>query len=258
MISSHLFSILLVIQAQAAVSPFNGSWVMDFVPRKDAKPESFSVSDDVFSRGSGKLIVSVKVDGYFHSIQSDGYVDAVAARIISPREIVEKDRFKGKLVYSINYIISPDGSEMIRKVVDYSKPDGHPISTTIVSRRIGKSRRGKSLISGSWQTFKTKTNRSHLTEKMKLNGLHFSSSMPGGAGYDAIVGGPPVPVRGDAADARVAVNMPSDRIIVLDMSRNGKVTVHKTMTLSSDSQTINVNARRLSDGVDTNWMLHKQ
>lgn len=258
MISSYLFSILLMTHAQAAVSPFNGSWVMDFVPSKDVKPDTYEVRDGIFSRGSGKSNVSVKTDGYFHSIQSDGYVDEVAVKVISPREMFEKDRFQGKIVYSINYIISPDGSEMTSKVVDYGKPDGHPISTTIVSRRIGKFQRGKSLISGSWQTLKMITTQSHLTEKMKLNGSRFSSSMPGGAGYDALVGGPSVPVRGDAADARVAVNMLSDRIIVIDMSRNGKATVHKTMTLSPDGRTINVNARRLSDGVDTNWMPHKQ
>lgn len=245
-------------QARAAVSPFNGSWVMDFVPSNDVKPDSFAVRDGIFSRGNGKSNVSVKADGYFHSIRSDGYVDAVAAEIISSREMVEKDKFKGKLVYLVKYIVSPDGSKMISKVVDYSKPNGYPIGTTIVSRRIGKFERGNSLISGSWQTVKMKTSQSHLTEKMKLDGLHFSSSMPGGAGYDAIVGGPPVPVRGDTADARVAVNMPSDRIIVLDMSRNGNVTVHKTMTLSPDGHTINVNARRFSDGVVTSWLLHKQ
>lgn len=87
MISFYLFSILLMIQAQAAVSPFNGTWVMDFVPSKDAKPESFAVRDGIFSRGDGKSNISVKTDGYFHSIRSDGYVDAVAAEIISPREM---------------------------------------------------------------------------------------------------------------------------------------------------------------------------
>lgn len=258
MISSYVLSILLMFQAQAAVSPFNGSWVMDFVPSKDVKPDTFAVRDGIFSRGNGKSHVSVKTDGYFHSIRSDGYVDAVAAEIISSREMVEKDKFKGKLVYLVNYKVSPDGNKMISKVVDYSKPDGHPISTTIVSRRIGRSQRGGSLISGRWQTVEMKTSQSHLTEIIKLDGLHFSSSMPGGAGYDAVVGGPPVPVRGDATDARVAVNMPSDKLIVLDMSRNGKATVHKTMKLSSDGHTISVNARRFSDGVVTSWLLHRQ
>lgn len=245
-------------QAQAAVSPFTGSWVMNFVPSKDVKPESFAVRGGIFSRGNGKYNVSVKTDGYFHSIQSDGYVDAIAANVISPREMVEKDEFKGKLVYLITYIVSSDGSEMNSKVIDYGKPNGHPVSSTIVRRRIGKSQRGKSVISGSWQTVKMITTKSHLTEEIKLNGSRFSSSMSGGAGYDALVGGPSVPVKGDATDARVAVNMPSDRVLIIDMSRNEKIMVHKTMTLSPDGRTINVNARRLSDGVDTKWILHKQ
>lgn len=255
---AYLVSTLLVIQSQMAVSPFNGAWLMEIPRTENAEPESFLLNLGLFSRGDAKSKITIETDGHFHTIPSDGHVDAILVAIVSPREIRERDRLKGKLVYSVTYRVSVDGNTLTRAVVDFSKPDSRPISTVITDRRISQAQPGASPISGSWQTVGMKTTRSHLTETIKIIGSRFISRKPGGAGYDAIIGGPPVQIRGDAADARVAISMPNDRVAVINMSRNGKSTVRTTMMILPNGRTINVSARRISDGIDTKWVLRKQ
>lgn len=254
----YLVSVLVASRPQMPVSPFNGTWLMEIPSSKSAEPESFSLSRGIFSRGDDKSKITIKADGNFHSIPDDGYVDAISVIILGPRELREQDRLKGKLVYSVTYRVSVDGKTLTRKVVDFSKPNKRPIPTVITDRRIDKYRPSVSLISGRWQKVDIKTTRSHLTENIKLIGSRFISSKLGGAGYDAAIGGPPVPVKGDAADARVAVSMPNDRTAVIDMSRNGRSTVRMTMVLLPNDRTIKVIARRISDGTDTQWLLRRQ
>lgn len=249
---------LTIPQPQPASSPFNGIWLADIPSNKDAKPERFSLRRGLFSRGDAKSGLTVKADGGFHPVSSDGYVDAVAFTVPGPNKGRELDRFKGKLVYSVAYTVSADGSTMTRKVVDFSKPDHKPIPTTITQRRIGRPKRSGSPLSGQWRTVGVTTTRAHLTRSLRLTGTRFSISGPGDAGYEAVVGGPPVPMEGDAADARVAVTMPNDRTIVIHMARLAVPTVVMTMTLLPDDRTIKVSALRLSDGVDINWLMHKQ
>ena len=249
---------LLLLQTLGTNSAFNGTWLMDVPSNEGAAPESFSLDRGIFSRGDGASTLSVKADSRFHSIPSDGYVDAVAVTLLGSRKVRELDRYKGKLVYYVAYAVSPDGDTLVRKVVDYSKPDGRPIPTTITYRRIGRAVLGASPVSGKWRSAGVTTTRAHLTETMKLDGARFSSWRPDGSGYDATIGGSSVPIKGDAADARAAVDMPNDRMIVVTMSRKGEATVRTTLTLLPDDRTIHVTAKRLNDGVDTRWVLRKQ
>jgi hypothetical protein len=156
------------------------------------------------------------------------------------------------------YTVSPGGKAMTRKAVDYSKPDRRPIPTTMTYRRIGQPRRTGSLVSGRWAATGVATTRDYLTETFALNGTRFRSSGPGGIGYDAVIGGPPVPMKGDSEDARAAVAMPNDRTIVVTMSAKGVTSLLMTMTLLPDDRTINVTARRMIDGVDKSWVLRKR
>jgi hypothetical protein len=249
---------LLLLQAPGTSSAFNGIWLMDIPSIEGAAPESCSLDRGIFSRGDGASKLSVKADGRFHPVPSDGYVDAIAVTTSGSRKVRELDHYKGKLAYSVAYVVSADGGTLVRKVIEYNKPDGRPIPTTITYRRIGRIVRGASLVSGKWRSAGITTTRANLTETMKLDGNRFSSWRPGGSGYDAPIGGPPVPMKGDAADARAAVDMPNDRTIVVVMSKMEEPTVRMTMTLLPDDRTIDVTARRLSDGVDTRWVLRKQ
>lgn len=258
----HFLSAILLAAPQAASSPFNGTWLMDLSSvTKDSKPEHLAIERGIFSRGDPKSALKARADGSFHRISGDDrYVDAVAVTILNRRQVRELDRLNGKLVYSVDYDVSPDGNSMIKKVVDFSKPDHKPIPTTITYRRVGQPQRVGSLVSGRWQTVSLATTQGHLTETIKLNATQLSNRGPGGWGFDALIGGPPVPIDGDAADARVAIEMPNDRTIIQKMSLGGKPTAALlvTMTLQPDHRTITVKSRRMSDGDEKTWVLRKQ
>lgn len=252
------FGVLLSL-AGTATSPFNGTWLID-IPSSiaDAEPETYVVGHRRFRRGGTKSGVAVRADGRFHKIPSDGYVDEVAVLLLGPRTVRELDHLNGKLVYDVIYSVSADGRTMTRSLTDYSKPDGHPVPTTVTHRRVGAPRRGVPLLSGRWRVASLATTKSHLTEVLKLDGDRFTMSGPGGVGYAARIGGQPVPMVGDAADARAAVAMPDERNIVVEMSRGGEATATMKMTMQPGQRTIRVAARRRDESSDTTWLMHRQ
>ena len=245
-------------QPQLSQSPFNGAWLTDLASSTGSTSvETFSIGNGSFSRGNDKPDLAVRMDGAFHVTPKDDYVDAVAVKFINSRQVQELDRFRGRLVYSVVYTVSDDGSTMIERVSDTSKPDPKPIVTTMTYRRIGKLERGIAL-NGRWKVADVQTTKDHLIDIIKLGGNHLSMIGAGGYGYDAVIGGPPVPVRGDAETGRTSVTMPNDRMILEHMSLNGVATIEKTMTLLSDDKTIKVSGTRLTDGSHFTWIMHKQ
>ena len=250
--------VLLAGQPVAASSPFNGTWLIDMASMK-LPPEigTFSLEGGVFSRGDDGQGFAVKADGRVHAIASGGYFDAVAVTVLGPRRVREIDRLNGRVIYSVMYSVSADGGTMTARVVDFGKPDHKPVASVVTRSRIGRPKRG-SLLSGRWQTIGAATTRGKLTDRFRLVGDRFSSTGVGGYGYEAIIGGPAVPVRGDAATAFTAVTMPDDRTIVERNFVNGVPTYTKTMTLLPDGRTIRVVGRRQGETRDMTWMLRRQ
>eukprot|EP01035_Chromulina_nebulosa_P042081 gene42081-56978_t len=160
-------------------------------------------------------------DGRFHSVPSDGYVDAVAVTVLGPRRVREMLRLGGKPVYSVTYDVAADGRTMTSRVIDLSKPDGKPIPGTTRYRRVGVAPGGMAPLNGRWQMLGVVTSRAHLTDRFRLEGNHFVVIRDGGGGYDAVIGGPPVPIAGEQAAARATVTMPDDHTIVENVSVDG-------------------------------------
>jgi hypothetical protein len=258
--SSIRFSLaLLLSQPVALSSPFNGTWLMDLDSMK-LPPEitTFSLRSGVFSRAEQGPGFVVKADGRIHRIASDNYVDAVAVTVLGARRVREIDRLNGRLAYSVTYNVPVDGRTMTARVVDFGKPDGKPIPTVTTYSRISRPEPGGSPLSGRWRKIGATTTRGHLTENFRLDGSRFSNAGPGGYGYDALIGGPPAPVRGDAPTAQTAVTMPDDRTIVEHKYLNGTLTITKTMTLLPDGRTIKVVGQRQGETASRTWLLHKQ
>lgn len=243
----------------ATTSGFNGVWVIDVESTtKGSAPEHITLRNGVFSRGEGNSALSVKADGRFHPLAGDTYVDSVSVTVIGPRRVREMDRWKGKLAYEVVYIASSNGDRLTRRVTDFSKPDHKPLVTTMVYHRIGGSPSPHASISGAWGIRSVKRKEASLTERLTLAEGHFRSDWAGGGGYDAVIGGVPVPVRGDAENARAAVTMPNARTVVVRMSLGGVPTVVETMTLLPDDRTISVTVDRLADQNHSGWTMHRQ
>ncbi|MDB5674002.1 MAG: hypothetical protein JWM65_984 [Sphingomonas bacterium] len=249
---------LLAAQPAAASSGFNGTWLMDLASiEQPPEISTISLRGGVFSRAAHGPGFAVKADGRVHRLSSDGYVDAVAVTALGPRRVREIDRLHGKIIYVVTYSVSADGRTMTERVVDFGRPDHKPIPTTSRWVRIGRAEPGSPL-SGRWQATGATTTRGHLTHIFRLVGNRFSTIGPGGSGYDAIIGGPPVPDKGDTATAQAAVTMPDDHTIVERGFVDGAQTITKTMTLLPDGRSIRVEMQRLSDSAVIVWMLRRQ
>ena len=177
--------------------------------------------------------------------------------MLGPRRVREMDRLRGRMVYSVAYDVSADGRPMTERVVAFGKPDHKPVVTVVTRVRIGVAGAG-SLLNGRWQAKGATATSSQRTDRFLLVGNRFSDCRPGGYGFEAVTGGPPVPVRGDAATAQAAVTMPDERTIVERSFVDGAPTFTKTMTLSPDGRTIRVVGRRQGETGDVIWMLRRQ
>lgn len=249
---------LLAAAPVAAPSAFNGTWMMD-VASIERPPviATFSLDDGIFARGTDGPAFAVKADGRVHALADDGYVDAVAVTVLSPRRVREVDRRRGRIVYVVTYTVSADGGTMSELVVDYGKPDHKPVPGVTTHVRVGRSEPGSPL-NGQWRQTGVTTTRGHLTDRFRLVDNRFSDIGPGGSGYDAVIGGPPVPVRGDAPTATTAVTMPDDHTIVEHAFMDGAPSMIRTMTLQPDGRTIRVVARLIAKGTELVWLLRRQ
>jgi hypothetical protein len=251
---------LLPGQPVAANSTFTGTWLMDLASIEQPPViTTFSLKGGMFSRATGEPDFPVRADGRFHPVPTDGYVDAVAVTVQGPRQVQEILRLGGKLVYSVTYDVAADGRTMTSRVTDLSKPDGKPIPGTTRYRRVGAAAAGGMVsLNGRWQMVGVVTTREHLTDRFRLEGKHFVVLRSGGGGYDAVIGGPPVPIADEQAAARATITMPDEHTIVEDVSVNGTPALTTTMTLSPDGQTIKVVGLRIKTGVTVSWTLHRQ
>ncbi len=256
-----LAAVFLVGATDPAGSPFDGTWKIDVASLAlPAKPTVFLVKDGIFRRGESGSSLQVKADGNFHAIGSDHYVDEVAVAILDPNTIRETDRLRGKTVYVSTYTVSADGGTMAWHVSDLSKPDGKPNDTENSLKRIGQADPAAHSVSGNWQMVAMKpTSDSYLTWILKLDGNTFSSSSPNGWGFDAIIGGPAVQVRGSVDGDMKSVTMPARNIIVQNaVSESGLIGAVTTLVVAPDGRSIKATSRNASTGGSTTFTLYKQ
>lgn len=220
---------------------FSGRWRIDTNSIKsNAKPTVFQVIDGGFKRDNNEI---VKADGYPHRVTGDEYVDEVTISIENDHTIMETDKIRGKLAYTVEYIVSADGNTLTWHVASYTSPNGEAVRNETVMRRVGVATKGAHLISGTWQRVSIAIDANH-DDIFKLDGNRFSSRTVGGGGYDAIIGGASVKIDGDNSGARVLITRPRpDLIVETDLSAGGKVEGVMSLQLMPDKNTIRVSTR---------------
>lgn len=246
--------------AKPAESAFNGTWRVDVSSLTlPAVPEAIRLKDGIYASGDPDSPTRVRADGRFHRIAGDGYVDELAITVLDRHRVRETDKLRGKIVYMTTYIVSADGRTMTTHTTDLSKPDGKPVKSERIRKRVGQPDRGAHLISGSWQVVKLNVlTSSYLDWILKLDGNAFSSSSTNGYGFDAVIDGPPVPVRGDNAHGMKAVTMPAKNTIVETASSNDVVGSVMTLTMMPDGKSIKATSRNVKEGTATTFMLYKR
>lgn len=256
--SMALFVMSMWAPSAAAVpdQSFSGRWRIDTNSIEgNAKPTVFQVVDGGFKRDDNQI---VKADGFPHPITGDGYVDEVTISIESDHAIMETDKIRGKLAYTVEYIASADGNTLTWHVASYTSPNGEAVRNETVMRRVGVPTKGAHLISGTWQRVSITIDANH-DDIFKLDGNRFSARTVGGGGYDAIIEGASVKIDGDNSGARVMITRPRpDLIVETDLSAKGKIDGVMSLRLMPDKKTIRVSVRYGSEKRWSSYIMRKQ
>ena len=234
---------------------FSGRWRMDTASITGiTKPTVFQVHDGRFKRDDAEDIMA---DGRPHRVAGDGYVDEQSISVESDHLVREVDKIRGKLAYTVDYSISPDGNTLTWHVASYTSPDGKAVLSKTVQRRVGAAKKGAHLLSGTWKRIGV-TADSRSDWILKLDGNRFSWRTDGGIGYDAIVGGAPVKLDGDNSGVRAQITRPrSDLIVETDLSANGTVDDTLSMQLMPDGRTLRATGIYGPEKRSTTFTLHK-
>jgi hypothetical protein len=234
---------------------FSGRWRIDTTTiTEQAKPTVFRVRDGYFSRDRNP---SVAADGQFHAITGSDYVDEQSITIASGNLVKEVDKIRGKIVYTVDYEVSPDGNKLASRVASYTSPDGKPSLSETVQHRIGRIKKGAHLLSGTWKRVGV-TADARSDWILKLDGIRFSLRTPGGIGYDAIIGGAPVKLDGDNSGVRAQITRPRpDLIVETDISAKGTVDDTLAMQVMPDGRTLKATGTYGPKKRVTKFVLHK-
>jgi hypothetical protein len=236
--------------------PFSGRWRIDTTSiTGDAKPTVFDVRGGRFKRDDN---ASITADGRPHPVTDDLYVDEQTISIDSDYLVKEVDKIRGKLAYTVDYSVSPDGNTLTWHVASYTGPDGNAVRSETVQRRVGLPKKDAHLLTGRWERVSvTADARNDWILKLECN--RFSQRTDGGSGYDAIIGGPPVKLDGDNSGVRAQITRPRpDLIVETDFAANGAIDDTFSMQLMPDGKTIRVTGTYGPNKRPTGFTMHKQ
>lgn len=235
--------------------PFTGRWRMDTASLKGGmKPSTFRVADGSFSRDEGQ---PVRADGLFHKVSGSDYVDEKSISIVSDRVVREVDKVHGRLAYTVEYSVSPDGATLTWDVANFTNPNGEPVKSVTTQRRLGAPTAGAHLLTGRWERV-SMTVDSKSDWILGFDGRRFSWRTEEGTGYEALVGGRPVRIDGDSAGSLAVITRPRpDTIVETDLSRKGERQTTLRMQLMPDRDTIRGTAYNIPRGTTTTFDLHR-
>ena len=259
--TSLLPRIAFVALALSAAAPparehqFTGRWRMDTTSIKgNVKPTVFRLAAGGFEKDDNGII---STDGALHKVPSDGYVDETSISVESDHIVKEIDKIHGKLAYTVDYIVSPDGSTLTWHVSSFTNPNGQAVKSETVQHRVGLPISGTHLITGKWERVSVSVD-SKSDWILSLAGKHFSWRTDEGTGYAGLIGGRAVKIDGDSSGARALITRPRpDLIVETDLTAKSKIAVVLSMQLLPDNRTLRATASNPRDGKSTTAYLRK-
>ena len=222
--------------ASAAAASIDGTWKTDLSTMKvDSKPDEYLLKAGQFSCPTCTPPLTVAADGAMHPVTGRAYADNISVKVDDDHNVTRTGQKAGKTTGTAKYSVSADGNTL---TVNFDDESGtKPVTGSYTESRVGPVPAGAHAISGSWKQTKPPTSVSDegltATFKLDANVLHMTS--PTGQSYDATIGGPDVPIKGDIGGTTAAVTKSGDSLVETD-KRNGKVVSVTTMTPASDGK----------------------
>jgi hypothetical protein len=237
-----LAALVVVVSAPAlAASPFDGTWKINVgaVAPPD-KPNVFLLQGGNYSCPSCAAPFTIPADGTAHAVTGNPYVDSEAIKVVDAHTVEETESKAGKVMWIYTSTVSADGQSMTTTMIDNSAVNGVPARGTIFRARTKDALAGAHVVSGTWRTTKYEGfSDSAIVFTLKTDGDSVSFSQPTGQFYQATLGGPAVPYKGDPGIITVsAARSGADTIVETDM-RDGKVVSINSMT-THDGKTMDL------------------
>ncbi len=241
----------------AAAEGIEGTWKSDLASAQfEDEPNVYLIKDGQYVCSTCNPPLTTAADGKFHPVADRPYFDSMAVTVVDDRT-VKFERKKGdRDVGGSTWQLSADGNTLNVEFID--KTAATPVTGKGTSTRVAAAPAGAHAVSGSW--------KANPLNSMSDEGLTFSYDLEGdtirnkagdGTSYEAKIGGPDVPVQGDASGLVVAVTQPSENTFVETYKRNGKVVGIGTLTIGADGKLSGVYENKVQ-GSTTRYTATKQ
>jgi hypothetical protein len=234
----------------------DGTWKTDLATLQiDTKPDQYLLKAGQFSCPTCEPPLTVAADGAFHPVTGRPYADHISVKVDDDHNVTRTSQKAGKTTGTSKYSVSADGNTL---TVSFDDETGaKPVKGSFTETRAAPAPAGAHAISGSWKPEKyNNVSDEGLTVTFKLDGDTLHMSSPTGQSYDAKIGGPDVPIKGDMAGTTAAVTKSGDSIVETD-KRGGKVISVTTMTPAGDGKLHVVNEDK-QNGSTAKFDMNKQ
>lgn len=241
-----------------AQSAYDGVWKIDLASAQlPDRPQVWSLKDGVYSCSSCVPAYAIPADGQFHTVEGYSYWDEMSLRIVDDRTIDDAQRLKGRQVAATRSQVSVDGNTLKVTWTDTSAPNGMASTGEAAMSRVTPGEAGAHAISGSWKSEGvTSISEDSLVVTMRLADGVFSFESGEGYSFEAILGGPAVPVIGDPAGATASVRQLADGSIEEVDRIDGEPTSKSILTPEADGSIL-LRSENLKLGTTVSYRLVK-
>ena len=241
----------------AAAEGIEGSWKSDLASAQfEDQPDVYLLKDGQYNCSTCNPPLVASADGKFHPVADRPYYDSLAVTVVDDRT-VKFERKKGdRDVGNSTWQLSADGNTLNVEFVD--KTSATPVTGKGTSTRVAAAPAGAHAVSGSWKANRLDSiSDEALSFSYDLEGDTIRNQSGDGTSYEAKIGGPDAPVKGDDSGLFVAVTRPSENMFVETYKRNGKVVGIATLTIGADGKMSGVYENKMA-GSTTRYTASKQ
>ena len=244
----------------AATAPtIDGTYKADVASAKlSTKPDTFTVKDGVYDCTSCTPPYQIPADGKPHPVADREYWDAASVKVVDASTLEVTRYRKGAAIGTVKVTVSADGQMLTWTSTSSDNADGKAITNSSKSKRSGPAPAGAHATSGSWVSVNdgAQISDESLTETVSLKGDTVTLSFPTGETYEAKLGGPQVPVKGDKAGATVAVVAQGKGFKETDYV--GGTAIGEYVYTPVDDKTVTLTIHNLKAGTTDEYTLKKQ
>jgi hypothetical protein len=233
-------SVLAVAPAARAGGPFDGLWVDDLATQADpGHADVYLVADGRYRCDSCIPPRAYAADGKDHPVPGDCDTLSESVTVTGPRSIVT--RIVGTdMVRETTMTVAPDDSTATYVSLDRWPGRTDLLKTEFLARRVAPAPAGAHPVSGSWLGVRyIDVPVPYRSVEFSQDGDRLTRSTFRHGHYTAVLGGPPVVLRGAAGDRlTVTVRQADARTLVETVLSEGKPATERTYRLSADGKAL--------------------